>query len=105
MNQSKMNQANPMRFWHETQPTGAQAGPAEESTSAFAERILQELAGWGVGTAGGAAGYSVGGPAGAGVGVVPGLATIDNANTPNIQDVWAHKLMQVIRRRMNESPE
>lgn len=84
---------------------GTQSGSAQESDSAFYERLLQELLGYGIGIGGGAAGMTIGsagGPAGTAagglVGVAPGAATITNANNPNIQDVWAHQYMQRLRR-------
>ena len=77
--------------------TGTQSGRTEESTSAGVERFMQALGGYGVGSVGGAVGYGVGGPPGAAAGMVPGLATVINAEAP-LQDVWAHQLMQMLRR-------
>lgn len=84
---------------------GAQSGPVQESDSAYYERLIQEILGMGVGVGGGTVGMaagSAGGPlgtaAGGAFGVAPGAGMMVNANTPNIQDVWAHQLMQKLRR-------
>lgn len=94
----KLNQANPMRFWHEDMPQGAQSGPAQESSSAYLERLLQFYGGMGLGGAGALGGNSIAGPIGGAAGMVPGFATMLNAENPNIQDVWAHQLMQAMRK-------
>lgn len=79
---------------------GSQSGPAQESQSAEIERLIQALGSYGVSTVGGAVGFGMGGGLpGAAVGMMPGAAGLANSVMPNIQDVWAHQMMQKLRTR------
>jgi len=85
---------------------GTQSGPADESNTMAAERLLQRAAGYPVGMALGAGGLiaSDGNPfamiPGAGVGV----GMMINAEHPNIRDTWADKLRMLLQ-QYQQNPE
>lgn len=85
---------------------GSQSGPVQESDSAYYERLLQNILGGGMtvggiglgAIGGGSMGGIPGAMAGGTLGSLPGANVMHNADSPNIQDVWAHKYMQRLRR-------
>lgn len=81
---------------------GTQGGPVDESDLMTAERIAQWLLSGAGGVASGV-GMFAGGPTPAGAagaaGLGAGVVGMDNAESPNIRDVWADQLRMKLQGR------